>query len=158
MTYELEEISDRLEIQDVLARYVHAFDKKDYDVLERDVFTADARFDFSHMGGPVRLWPEMKDFLVAKNRTEHDLHVYGNVLIEFDADRSGATTHSKVLNPQGVRDRDGVLHLYSQVGVYEDRWERTAAGWRICARRWHLGWIEGDYPFGAAPGAGKPRP
>ena len=35
MTLSIQEISDRLEIQDLIARYSYALDRRDYDALER---------------------------------------------------------------------------------------------------------------------------
>jgi ketosteroid isomerase-like protein len=40
------EIADRLAIEQVIARYVHALDARDYDALD-DVFCPDARFDLT---------------------------------------------------------------------------------------------------------------
>ena len=57
---DLTEIADRLEIQDVYARYVHAVDKADYATLEERVFTSDATFDYSQADGPVISWSELR--------------------------------------------------------------------------------------------------
>ena len=46
----LQEISDRLEIQDLLTRYSFAIDQRDWDALD-SVFTEDARIDYSESGG-----------------------------------------------------------------------------------------------------------
>ena len=42
----LQEISDRLEIQDLVWRYSEIIDAKDFDKLREDVFTADAFIDY----------------------------------------------------------------------------------------------------------------
>jgi hypothetical protein len=46
----IEEMSDRLEIMDLLASYSHAIDQRDWDALD-DVFTPDALIDYTEMGG-----------------------------------------------------------------------------------------------------------
>lgn len=46
----LREISDRLEIQDLLSRYSFAIDERNWDALD-DVFTPDAVIDYSEAGG-----------------------------------------------------------------------------------------------------------
>ena len=50
MTMSLQEISDRLEIQDLLVAYSHAIDTRNWDALD-DVFTPDAFIDYSDFGG-----------------------------------------------------------------------------------------------------------
>ena len=46
-----QEIADRLEIDQLLVRYVDAIDAKDWDLLDT-VFTPDAHLDYSSSGGP----------------------------------------------------------------------------------------------------------
>ena len=50
MTLSPQELSDRLEIQDLLVDYSHAIDTRDWDALD-DVFTPDAFIDYSAFGG-----------------------------------------------------------------------------------------------------------
>ncbi len=52
MTMSLQEISDRLEIQELLVDYTQAIDRRQWDGLD-DVFTADAFIDYSETGGSV---------------------------------------------------------------------------------------------------------
>src|SRR5690606_14959749 len=47
----LQEISDRLELQDLIYRYSELIDKKEFDKLADDVFTPDAFIDYSAFGG-----------------------------------------------------------------------------------------------------------
>ena len=55
-------------------------------------------------------------------------------------------------NPCGVVGPDGLLHHFETVGVWEDLWVKTEAGWRIGERTWRHGFIWGDYPFDRLPG------
>ena len=52
MTLSLQEISDRMEIQDLLYRYAEVIDGKRFDELY-DVFSEDAHIDYSVFGGSV---------------------------------------------------------------------------------------------------------
>ena len=64
MTLSIQEISDRLEIQDLLVAYSHAIDSHDWDALD-DVFTPDAVIDYTEMGAPRGNLTETKAFLEA---------------------------------------------------------------------------------------------
>ena len=46
----LQELSDRLEINDLLIRYTYAIDDGDWELLDR-VFTPDAQIDYTSSGG-----------------------------------------------------------------------------------------------------------
>ena len=48
---DITEISDRLEIEQLMALYIEAIDSKDWDLLD-NVFTADAHLDYESSGGP----------------------------------------------------------------------------------------------------------
>jgi ketosteroid isomerase-like protein len=50
MPYSIQELSDRVEIEQLMARYCHALDNRDWDAL-RQVFTEDAIHDDSVAGG-----------------------------------------------------------------------------------------------------------
>ena len=47
---DLQTLADRIEINDLLTRYAHAVDTKDW-ALYRTVFTADAHIDYESAGG-----------------------------------------------------------------------------------------------------------
>ena len=59
---DLQQISDRLEITDVLTRYTRAIDTGDWDKLDT-VFTADAAIDYTESGGIAAAYPEVKPWL-----------------------------------------------------------------------------------------------
>ena len=50
MALSLQEISDRIEIEDLLQRYTAAIDAKDWELLAT-VFTPDATLDYTSSGG-----------------------------------------------------------------------------------------------------------
>jgi SnoaL-like domain len=126
--YDQREISDRIEIADLLTRYTRAIDEGDWDVLD-SVFTADAHIDYSATGGTVGGYPEVKRWLA---RTlpmfERRQHVLGQVDVRLDADAATATAY--FLNPLVLRGDDGTEQLWELGGYYHHRLVRTADGWR----------------------------
>jgi len=109
----VQEMSDRLEIQDLLARYCEAIDSHDWDALD-DIFTADAIIDYTAAGGAKGNLPETKAYL------ERALEQFFNPM---------------------VVERDGQPHTLF-VGIwYCDELIRTKAGWRIQHRREELSYF-----------------
>uniref|UniRef100_UPI0021F33F53 nuclear transport factor 2 family protein n=1 Tax=Mycolicibacterium gadium TaxID=1794 RepID=UPI0021F33F53 len=53
----LEEMSDRMEIQQLLVDYSTAIDSRRFDDLDR-VFTPDAHIDYTELGGIAGAFPE----------------------------------------------------------------------------------------------------
>ena len=133
MTLTLQEISDRLEIQELLARYCQAIDGHDWEALD-SVFTPAAVIDYSEFGGPRAELSGIKSFLaeVMPLHSGH-YHLVSNVIAEVDGDR--ATCRSVCNNPMVLDKGDGRTHVYFCGLWYEDELVRTDAGWRISARR-----------------------
>ena len=125
----LQEMSDRLEIQELFARYAHAVDSRDWAAL-KDVFTEDAVVDYSAMGGPRGTVPEVCAFLAeVLPLFPATQHLVANMIIELDGDR--ATARTMCHNPMPLPDDGGLL----QCGLwYLDRLVRTGAGWRLAER------------------------
>jgi len=136
--------SEREQLTDLLRTYADGVDQRDW-TLARSVFTDDAVLDYSSVGvaaGPVdEVLARLATLLGPVTMTSHLL---SNHAFEVDGDR--ATTRVALLNPFVIAtdDRTDVL-LFG--GRYDDRWRRTAAGWRIEHRThtgtWHAGPIAG---------------
>jgi hypothetical protein len=93
-SYSLDEIADRLAIGQVIARYVHALDARDYDTLD-DVFLPDTRFDLTEGGGIAGSWAEVKRYYQDNLEAFVDYqHVFSNVLLEFDIGRRRARSRA----------------------------------------------------------------
>jgi 3-phenylpropionate/cinnamic acid dioxygenase small subunit len=138
------EISDRLEIDQLLVRYVWALDAKDFDALD-DVFTADARVDYTESGGIAGTASEFKSW-VAKMLSAFPMtqHLLMNVEVTLDGER--ATARSACYNPMGAATREGPLHHFF-IGIeYHDDLVRTDQGWRIAERVEKQRWFEGSLP------------
>src|SRR5271166_5731820 len=82
----VQEISDRLEIQQLMIDYSSAIDQRDYDRLD-DVFTLDAYIDYRAMGGIDGRYPEVKAWLKpALAVFPHYCHMIGNMSIRVTGD------------------------------------------------------------------------
>ena len=131
MSLSLQEISDRIEIQDLLVRYSHCIDTRDWEGLD-EVFTPDAFIDYSAFGGSVGTLAETKDFLgKAMVAFKSFQHMISNMMVELDGDR--ATARTICHNPM-VMERDGGEHVFICGLWYVDEIVRTDAGWRIAKR------------------------
>ena len=125
----LQEISDRLEIQDLLIAYSHAIDLRNWDELD-DVFTPDAVIDYTEMGGPRGTLDSIKAYLAETlSRFPSYQHLVATTKIVFDGDRAEGRTVCH--NPMVLDDKERVMWC----GLwYRDRFVRTPAGWRIADR------------------------
>lgn len=134
---DLQEISDRLEIQDLLARYSNAVDTMQWDLLDA-LFTDDADIDYTSMGGIRGTLAEQKQFLEDNLPTIFQRgfqHLAATTLFEIDGDT--ARIRTMCFNPMVIEDTKHVLFC----GMwYADELVRTAHGWRIRVRRQDRGW------------------
>jgi 3-phenylpropionate/cinnamic acid dioxygenase small subunit len=125
----LEDIADRLEIDDLLTRYATGLDTKDWD-LWASCFVDDAFIDYESAGGIKGTKAEIRAWL-AKTFEMFPMtqHVVGNRVIAIDGDR--ATARSAFYNPMGLPDGEGGMKLFFDGGYYNDKLVRTAEGWKI---------------------------
>ena len=132
MPLSLQQISDRIEIHDLLVRYSHAIDTRDFDALDR-VFTPDAFIDYSSMGGAKGSLPEIKEFLrKAMAQFSGFQHMIANSMIELRGD--SATGRTICHNPMVMTRPDGQTHVFYCGLWYVDELVRTPEGWRIRKR------------------------
>lgn len=120
----LKEGVDRIEIHELLNRYAHAIDFKDWSMLE-EVFTADAIADYSSAGEYVEVESvrEGRDQIVDYYETALAdfwgvLHFMTNHLVEIDGNRARTRSYMHVLN-------------LGMGGIYHCQCRRTDTGWRI---------------------------
>lgn len=134
---DLQALSDRLEIQDLLTRYAHAVDTKDWD-LYRTVFTPDAHIDYESAGGikgdveTVVAW--LSDALSNFPKTQH---LVSNIDTRLDGD--GATVRAMFYNPMVMKN--GANFFCG--GYYNHELVRTAEGWRSRRLVEESTWFEG---------------
>lgn len=126
----LEEISDRLEIQQLLIDYSTAIDRKRFDDLDR-VFTPDAYIDYRVTGGIDGHFPEVKAWL---KEVLPNFPAYAHMLGNFDVRIDGDTASSRTIcfNPMVMGGDMGQIYF---VGIwYVDEFVRTPNGWRMTRR------------------------
>lgn len=123
----LAEISDRLEIQQLMVDYSSAIDQRRFDDLDR-VFTADAYIDYRATGGVDGPYPEVKTWLaeVLPNFPAYS-HLLGNFDIRVDGDT--ATSRTICFNPMVMGEQVYFVGLW-----YVDEFRRTGDGWRMTRR------------------------
>ena len=108
MTKSLQELSDRLEIQDLLVDYADAIDRKDFDALD-DLFTPDAVIDYTAVGGIRGSLPEIKEFLVkGMSWFSSFQHLTATPKVVVDGDE--ATGRAICHNPMVIDLPDGPAH------------------------------------------------
>jgi len=146
MTLSLQQISDRIEINDLLIRYTRAIDQKDWELLDT-VFTPDAEVDYVASGGIKGRYPEVRAWLAKVLALfPVTVHYVTNSEVTLEGDRAAART--AVYNPMFLENSDGSLHHFAVGAYYVDELVRTGAGWRIAKRREEQAFIEGSLPKG----------
>lgn len=123
-----QEMSDRFEIQDLIARYSSAIDRRAWDDLD-PLFTEDAVLDYTGTGGIRGTLPEHKAYnaevLTTFKGTQHHM---GLPVVQVEGD--AATARTICFNPMVVDDQ----HVFFVGLWYVDRLVRTADGWRFAER------------------------
>src|SRR3954463_13892600 len=89
---DLQEISDRMEIEGVLIRYTRGIDTGEWDVLDT-VFTPDAEIDYTESGGIADIYPAVKAWLaeVLPAFFPKRMHSLAQIAISLDGDDALAT-------------------------------------------------------------------
>ena len=127
------EISDRLEIQQLITDYSTAIDTRRFDDLDA-VFTPDAYIDYAALGGIKGKYPEVKAWLaeVLPNFPMY-AHMLGNFSVRIDGDTASSRTicFNPMVLPAAEKDQDQVMFC----GLwYDDEFSRTPDGWRMTRR------------------------
>lgn len=150
MPLSLEQLNDRIEIEELLARYSRALDYRQFDDLE-GIFTPDAEFDAGGLGhpqGPAAIRAMIEGTIGHLDATQH---LVGKSLIEFSADGDSAEVRTYLISQHIRESAPGPVKHYFLGGEYADRVVRTADGWRIAYRRLDRMWKQGDRAVISAP-------
>ena len=133
MVMSLQEISDRMEIQQLMIDYSTAIDARCFDDLD-DVFIPDAFIDYSALGGAKGSYPEIKEYLkTGLAGFPNYYHMISNADIKLDGDT--ASSRTICFNPLEIELADGTRQVMFLGLWYVDRHVRTPHGWRIAERR-----------------------
>jgi hypothetical protein len=126
----LQEISDRMEITDLMIRYSHAVDTRQWDQL-RKIFTPDAVIDYTAMGGPRG---GVEDTIAFLSTTMAHFPAFQHLLANSAIVLDGDTAHARTMchNPMALPGENGRMMF---CGLwYLDRFVRLAGAWRIAER------------------------
>ena len=131
MTMSLQEISDRLEIQDLLVAYSYALDFQDWEEMEA-LFTPDATVDYSEMGGSKGDMQTTMEFLRSTMPTFPSYqHMVTTSEIKVDGDTARVRTilHNPMVLGEGDQPDLMLCGLW-----YLDTLVRTPDGWKFKER------------------------
>lgn len=143
MTLSLQDITDRIEIDELLARYARALDYRHFDELD-DIFTADATFDAGGLGsptGPADIKAMIQGTIGHLDATQH---LVGKSVMTFSSDGNEAEVRTYLISQHIRESAPGPVKHYFLGGEYYDRVVRTPQGWRIVYRRLDRMWKQGD--------------
>lgn len=140
----VQELSDRAQISDLLARYCRAIDTRDYNLLDT-CFTEDSVIDITGLNGPVDKYPQVRDWL---ERSLQGLSAMQHSIsnMEFDIDGDDANVCTMFINTNVINKADGSDLVFTVGGFYHDKIQRTADGWRIVYRNETQTYFVGDNP------------
>ena len=125
---DLDQISDRLEIEALLVRYTRAIDTGAWDRLD-EVFTPDAEIDYTATGGIAASYPEIKAWL-AEMLPIFPRRMHSLAQVESQVDGDTATVAAYFHNPMILPGRDGGETIVEFGGIYHHDLVRTPEGWR----------------------------
>jgi len=132
MTMSTQEISDRLEINNLLIDYCSAIDSHDWAALDA-VFTPDAHIDYTALGGIKGNLVEIKAYLAkVLPFFPSTQHLIANSRLWLDGDTARARTMCH--NPMEMPLKAGGTQVAFYGLWYVDKLVRTPQGWRIRER------------------------
>ena len=136
---DLAAVVDRQAVSDLLVRYVHALDARDWETVA-GCFASVAVF--VHPGGRV----EGPGGVVARARAalgplDACQHLLGSILVTVDGDQAEAASY---FHAQHVRVGAPGGDLYVIAGTYRDRLRRSSEGWEIVERVQEYSWRSGN--------------
>ena len=130
---DLQELSDRAEITDVLTRYTRAIDTGDWDKLDT-VFTPDAVIDYTESEGIAAPYPQVKPWLAEMLPAffPKRMHMLGQIDIELRGDEADVSAYFYNPMPMERQSGDGQRrHVIVEIGgLYHHTMTRTPDGWR----------------------------
>ena len=128
----LQEISDRIELTQLVTDYAYAIDEREWSALDR-VFAPDAYIDYRAMGGIDGKYPAVRAWLPdALKHFPGYMHFIGNLSFQISGDK--ATGKVACFNPMVVPKAEGGTETMFLGLWYLDEYTRTKDGWRISRR------------------------
>ena len=131
---DLQQLSDRAEISDLLLRYSEALNEADWDGWAA-CFTDDAQVDYTTAGGVAGSTSEAIAWL-SPTLSIFDMRIgrISNIRVVFEsADRANVQSQYSMLMRLPVAEGQSPTYIEA-AGWYDDIALRTAAGWRLQSR------------------------
>jgi hypothetical protein len=137
MTLSLQEISDRLELQDLVTRYADIIDRKAFAELST-IFTDNAVIDYEATGAPKCSVQEMVTFLdEAMSLFPNHQHLVSNTHFKVNGDT--ATGRVMCFNPMEMAVEGGTQTFI--LGIwYVDEFVRVDDRWLFTSRKQEASW------------------
>ncbi|GAA4374367.1 nuclear transport factor 2 family protein [Nocardioides caricicola] len=143
---DLQEISDRLEIEGAIIRYTRGIDTGEWDLLDT-VFTPDAEIDYTESGGIADTYPTVKTWLaeVLPAFFPKRMHSLAQIAITFPESGAGdeAVATAYFHNPMPMDDGQGGEKVVEFGGLYHHTMTRTSDGWRSRKLHEEIVWKRG---------------
>ncbi|MEZ5557293.1 MAG: nuclear transport factor 2 family protein [Pseudomonadales bacterium] len=128
----------REQCEALVISYARAIDFRDYDHF-LELFTTDAQLD---TGRPLKGLAAIRESLRHRPDELRSRHVMSNLFVDvLDAENARGIAYLTLYRHVGddsVRFGPVPLDGPAAVGHYEDRYQRTAGGWRFAARKLQL--------------------
>ncbi len=142
----LREVRDRLEIQELMHRYAHMVDQREWQLMD-EVFAPDATIDYTSTGGQRGDHRATLEWLQrALEPWPLNLHFITNLVVSLDGDRARSRCYFHA--PMGRVEEDGSQLVITNAGWYDDELVRTEHGWRIAHRDCRQTIMIGQLPDG----------
>jgi hypothetical protein len=138
---DMQELSDRAEIEQLLVRYTRAIDTGEWDQLD-DVFTPDAQIDYTATGGIAGAYEQVKPWL-AEMLPIFPRRMHALFQVDSQIDEDEATVAAYFHNPMLLPQKDGDEVLVEFGGIYHHDLVRTPDGWRSRRLLEELVWKRG---------------
>ena len=125
--------SDREQIRDVLIQYATGIDTQDW-ARFRTCFTPDVHADY----GAIGVWNDVDGITEYMATTHRDMfstkHMMSNIAIDQQGDEASVVSYVHAV----LAITEDPPMWVDAVGEYVDQFVRTAEGWRIRAREFHM--------------------
>ena len=123
MTQRLQDLLDRVAIEDQIKHYASLIDTKQFHRLE-EVLMPGAWIDYTASGGEKGTLEEMRTFLSRSMAPFRSQHLMTNVEVTFSPDRNTATSTHLLFNPMTM-DRGGRDYTFFCGLWYDCQWVRV---------------------------------
>jgi hypothetical protein len=134
----MDELTDRQALADLTIAYSYALDDRRFDDLD-DVFLPDATAELGWLlDGRAAIKARIRDALEPLDASQHLVATHQ---VQLDGDRATGRCY---LQAQHVKRGVDGGSLFVVGGRYDDRYVRTADGWRIAHRTLVVLWTDGN--------------